>query len=56
MASAADVQPKLSAGQEAPIVVHHLQASRSRKMLWLLEELGLGYDIKYYERVSVGAE
>ena len=35
----------------AAIVVHHLQASRSRKLLWLLEELGLPYDIKYYERV-----
>ncbi|MGG6239071.1 glutathione S-transferase [Nodosilinea sp. AN01ver1] len=32
------------------IVVHHLNNSRSQRILWLLEELGLEYDIKYYER------
>jgi glutathione S-transferase len=31
------------------IVVHHLNHSRSQRILWLLEELGLPYDIvKYY--------
>lgn len=34
------------------IVVHHLNNSRSQRVLWLLEELGLEYDIKYYERDS----
>jgi glutathione S-transferase len=32
------------------ITVHHLNNSRSQRILWLLEELGLEYDIKYYER------
>ena len=32
------------------IVVHHLNNSRSQRVLWLLEELGLAYDIKRYER------
>ncbi len=32
------------------ITVHHLNNSRSQRILWLLEELGLAYDIKRYER------
>ena len=32
------------------IVVHHLNNSRSQRVLWLLEELGLAYEIKRYER------
>ncbi|MBW4664665.1 MAG: glutathione S-transferase [Chroococcus sp. CMT-3BRIN-NPC107] len=32
------------------IVVHHLNNSRSQRILWLLEELGLDYEIKFYER------
>jgi glutathione S-transferase len=32
------------------IVVHHLNNSRSQRILWLLEELGLPYDIKFYKR------
>ncbi|MBD0336061.1 MAG: glutathione S-transferase [Cyanobacteria bacterium Co-bin13] len=32
------------------ITVHHLNNSRSQRVLWLLEELGLDYEIKYYER------
>ncbi len=32
------------------IVVHHLNNSRSQRVLWLLEELGLAYDVKRYER------
>lgn len=32
------------------IVVHHLNQSRSTRILWLLEELGLPYEIKRYER------
>ncbi|HEY9636068.1 MAG TPA: glutathione S-transferase [Coleofasciculaceae cyanobacterium] len=32
------------------IIVHHLNNSRSQRILWLLEELGLEYDIKYYKR------
>jgi len=32
------------------IVVHHLNNSRSQRILWLLEELGLEYEIKRYQR------
>ena len=32
------------------IVVHHLNDSRSQRILWLLEELGLPYEIKNYQR------
>ena len=32
------------------ITVHHLNDSRSQRVLWLLEELGLPYEIKFYER------
>ena len=32
------------------IVVHHLNNSRSQRVLWLLEELGLDYEVKRYER------
>ncbi len=32
------------------ITVHHLNNSRSQRVLWLLEELGLSYEIKPYQR------
>jgi glutathione S-transferase len=32
------------------ITVHHLNNSRSQRVLWLLEELGLNYEIVRYER------
>ena len=32
------------------IIVHHLNNSRSQRILWLLEELGLPYEIKKYQR------
>jgi len=32
------------------IVVHHLNNSRSQRVLWLLEELGVDYEVKRYER------
>ena len=34
----------------AGIVVHHLNNSRSQRVLWMLEELGLDYEVKRYER------
>lgn len=34
------------------IVVHHLSSSRSHRIVWLLEELGLEYEVKRYERMS----
>ncbi|MYZ43422.1 glutathione S-transferase family protein [Schauerella aestuarii] len=32
------------------LVVHHLNNSRSQRILWLLEELNVPYDIKLYQR------
>ena len=32
------------------VVVHHLNNSRSQRVLWLLEELGVAYEVKRYER------
>jgi len=34
------------------LVVHHLNDSRSQRILWLLEELGVPYEIKPYQRDS----
>lgn len=35
------------------LVVHHLENSRSQRILWLLEELGLDYEIRQYKRDPV---
>ena len=35
------------------VVVHHLNNSRSQRILWLLEELGAPYEIKFYQRDAV---
>src|SRR5690349_11211 len=32
------------------IIVHHLDESRSQRVLWMLEELGLDYEITHYKR------
>ncbi|HKX55035.1 MAG TPA: glutathione S-transferase [Xanthomonadales bacterium] len=32
------------------ITLHHLENSRSQRILWLLEELGVDYEIKHYKR------
>lgn len=32
------------------LIVHHLNNSRSQRILWLLEELGVEYEIKHYQR------
>ena len=32
------------------LTVHHLEASRSQRVLWLLEELGVEYTLKVYRR------
>eukprot|EP01037_Dinobryon_pediforme_P011486 gene11486-11582_t len=36
------------------IVVHHLNNSRSQRVLWLLEELGLDYEVRPYLREGSG--
>ena len=33
-----------------PIIVHHLENSRSQRILWMLEELGMPYEVRRYER------
>ena len=35
------------------IIVHHLENSRSQRVLWLIEELELPYEVKRYERNKV---
>jgi glutathione S-transferase len=34
------------------ITVHHLNDSRSQRILWLMEELGLPYEIRKYQRLE----
>jgi glutathione S-transferase len=35
------------------IIVHHLNNSRSQRILWLLEEIGVAYEIKHYQRDAI---
>ena len=37
------------------IIVHHLENSRSQRILWLLEELGVPYEVKRYARNPIRA-
>ena len=32
------------------LTLHHLNDSRSQRILWLLEELGAPYEMKFYQR------
>src|SRR5579871_4461252 len=32
------------------LTLHHLNDSRSQRILWLLEELGTPYEMKFYQR------
>ncbi|HMP44245.1 MAG TPA: glutathione S-transferase, partial [Sphingopyxis sp.] len=32
------------------LIVHHLNNSRSQRILWLLEEIGAPYEIRHYQR------
>ena len=34
------------------IILHHLNKSRSKRIIWLLEELGVEYEIRAYQRDS----
>ncbi len=36
--------------EQSPIILHHLVRSRSHRILWLFEELGLDYEIETYQR------
>jgi len=35
------------------LIVHHLNNSRSQRILWLLEEIGAPYEVKFYDRDPV---
>jgi glutathione S-transferase len=35
------------------LIVHHLNNSRSQRILWLLEELNLNYEIRHHQRDAV---
>jgi glutathione S-transferase len=37
------------------IIVHHLEKSRSQRVLWLLEELGIPYEVRRYPRDPVSS-
>jgi glutathione S-transferase len=37
------------------VVIHHLNNSRSQRVVWLAEELGVDYQIKRYERAPIAA-
>ena len=37
------------------ITLHHLEHSRSLRILWALEELGLEYEVKFYKRLPTYA-
>ena len=52
MANVAQSSDNVSSNPTAPrmITVHHLNNSRSQRILWLLEELALPYEIKHYRR------
>ena len=42
--------PRALAISARMITVHHLNNSRSQRVLWLLEELGVPYELRRYER------
>lgn len=35
------------------LIVHHLNNSRSQRILWLLEEIGRPYETRHYQRDAV---
>ncbi|KAJ6521334.1 hypothetical protein B0H19DRAFT_1244618 [Mycena capillaripes] len=51
--SSTSASPVMSSESETPkITLHWLEKSRSQRILWLLEELKVPYDIKTYKRDS----
>ncbi len=38
------------------LIVHHIETSRSHRILWLLEELAVPYEIRLYRRDPAPAE
>ena len=50
--STAEISGADSSISDSGIVLHHLDNSRSQRILWLLEELQVPYTIKKYKRVD----
>jgi glutathione S-transferase len=51
MPGAATMRSRLRSKEGVPMLtVHHLNNSRSQRVLWLLEELGVPYEIQKYQR------
>ena len=50
--SAADASSAGSSSSDSGIVLHHLEDSRSQRILWLLEELQVPFSIKKYKRIN----
>ncbi|KAG9019088.1 hypothetical protein FRB95_005793, partial [Tulasnella sp. JGI-2019a] len=49
-----EVAPQTTPSPSEPstgLVLHHLNNSRSQRILWLLEELQVPYEIKKYQRL-----
>jgi glutathione S-transferase len=49
-----ETEPATKTEEAAPngIIVHHLEHSRSQRLLWLLEELEVPYTLKVYKRIG----
>ncbi|KAI0711122.1 thioredoxin-like protein [Cerioporus squamosus] len=47
-----DSEVPATPSNEPKLVVHHLNNSRSQRILWLLEELEVPYEIKKYQRTA----
>src|SRR5262249_7000222 len=48
-------EPGRGTGEASMITVCHLSTSRSERVVWLLEELGLPYELEWYQREGTGA-
>jgi glutathione S-transferase len=52
-AIAANIVPFSLLESPPMIILHHLNESRSQRVLWLLEELGVPYEIRHHERDAI---
>ncbi len=46
--------PRVQPSRGIMITIHHLHDSRSERIIWLMEELGLPYKLDFHHRVPVG--
>ncbi|KAL8901185.1 MAG: hypothetical protein Q9207_005331 [Kuettlingeria erythrocarpa] len=53
MASQDDASPKVSANGKPKVILYWLEKSRAQRILWLLEELKVDYELKTYKRVNM---